>query len=66
MGLESKDLFYFICVGALPIYVLMYHTHMVPTGAKKRSNPLKLELQTVVSCHVGAFVYHLNLNPSSL
>ena len=40
---------YFSC-----ICVCVPHTHSVQECQKKMSDPLELELQTVVSCHVGA------------
>lgn len=32
----------------------VYHMHIRCLGRPKESDPLKLELQVVVSCHVGA------------
>jgi hypothetical protein len=46
---KQKGLIYFICIGILPVCPDMCTTYM--PGAMV---PQELDLQTVVSCHVGA------------
>jgi hypothetical protein len=42
-------------MGILPEYMSVYHMYTMPMQARKgRWIPLELQLQTVVSCHVGA------------
>jgi hypothetical protein len=51
-----KDVFYFMCVIVLPA-CMQSRTMCVPDacgGQKRMPNPLELELQVVVSHHVGA------------
>ena len=38
----------------LPVFLSVHHIHAVHEEPEKSVNPLELELQKVVSCHVGA------------
>lgn len=41
-------------MSALPVYMQMHHMCTMPAEARKRmSDPLKLELKTVVNIHMG-------------
>lgn len=47
--------FYFLGVSVLPAPVTIYHVYAVPAEARRGSQiPPELELQTALSCHVGA------------
>ena len=43
LRIKNAVYFYFMCIGILPAYMSV-----------RESDPLKQELQAVVSCHVGA------------
>lgn len=45
-----------VCMYVYILHVRMYNAHMSSChgGQKKASSPLELELQAVVSCHMGA------------
>lgn len=48
-------IFNFRYMSVLPVHMYVYHMCAVPTEARKRASAfLKLGLQAVVSCHVGA------------
>lgn len=38
----------------LSVYISVHHLHAGANGGQRRQNPLELESQMVVSCHVGA------------
>lgn len=44
-----------MCMGDLPACMSVYHMPCVYRGQKKVSDPLGLELQTVVHCYVGSW-----------
>jgi hypothetical protein len=47
--------FYFTCMGALPIDICMHHACVWCLGIPQKGvDTLEMELETVVSCHVGA------------
>jgi hypothetical protein len=43
-----------ICVDILLACMSVQHVHLALGGQKRTSDPLRLELQMIVSCHVGA------------
>ena len=51
-----KNLFHMICVRVFGLHVCIYTTHgpVALRVPKRASESLDLELQAVVSCHVGA------------
>lgn len=51
-GVLSWSLPTFKCMGVLPAHMSMHSMHVAP--AKKVLDPLELEFQKIVSCHVGA------------
>ena len=47
--------FYFVCIDVLPTCMSVLNCVLgACTGQKEASDPLELELQTAVNCHVGA------------
>ena len=42
-----------MCIGVLSAQMDMYHMSAVPMETRRALDPLGLELQMVVSCHVG-------------
>lgn len=43
-----------MCMTVLPTHIYVHHVCLVPTGQKRASDPLKLELWMVVSYHDGS------------
>lgn len=48
----KKKIYYFACMDVLPACMSMYHMYAVSLEDRRVSDPLGLEIQTVVSCHV--------------
>lgn len=54
LSLFLKLLYLFMCMSVLLTCMSVQHVHAVPAEYRRVLEPLKIELKTVVNCHVGA------------